>query len=126
MPHDLQHLRVLVVEDEYFIAQDITNALSALGAEIVGPVGSIDDALDRLRRDPPDLAVLDINLQGELGFVVAHKAAEQGVPFLFATGYEPAVLPQDLQSVPVWRKPFDTDALAAALAALPRGPAGAG
>jgi CheY-like chemotaxis protein len=115
LEQQLKGSRVLVVEDEYFIAQDMSHALLALGAEVVGPAGTLSHALQLLEEDPPDFAVLDINLQGEVSFAVARRAAANGIPFVFATGYEQGVLPPDLQHAPLWKKPFDTDALAAAV-----------
>jgi DNA-binding LytR/AlgR family response regulator len=67
--------------------------------------------------------VLDINLQGEVSFAVARRVAAAGIPFVFATGYEEGVLPADLQQAPVWKKPFDSDALADAVARIRRDPA---
>jgi CheY-like chemotaxis protein len=120
LPDDLKDSRVLVVEDEYFIAQDLARAVLDLGAAVVGPVGSAAEALRLLDTDPPDFAVLDINLQGEVDFAVARRATAAGIPFVFATGYEQGILPADLRQVPVWKKPFDSDDLAGALALIRR------
>jgi DNA-binding LytR/AlgR family response regulator len=120
MAGDLAGARILVVEDEYFIARDIENALLALGGEVAGPVATRDQALALLEKEPIDLAVLDINLQGEMSFGVARALSGRGTPYIFATGYEEASIPHDLHHVPIWKKPFDTDGLAAALAAMRR------
>lgn len=121
MPERLKGRRVLVVEDEYFIANDIANTLQALGAQVVGPVADQDSALRLIGEGRVDFAVLDIKLGGEMAFAAARRAIADGIPFIFATGYEPGALPMDLQSIPFWTKPFDVDALASALAALPQG-----
>ena len=114
--------RVLVVEDEFFIADDLARALTALGAEVVGPVPTRDEALEELSgAGRIDLAVLDINLRGEPVFPVADALAASGVPFVFATGYEEATVPERFRHVPRWEKPFNPDALARALPQLAAG-----
>lgn len=108
--------RVLVVEDEYFIADDIARALDRLGAEVVGPVPDRDEALALLHSgERIDLAVLDINLHGEAVHPVADALQDRGVPFVFATGYDAAAVPAAYQDVPRWEKPFDPRDLAKAL-----------
>jgi DNA-binding response OmpR family regulator len=115
--------RVLVVEDEYFIADDIARALRMLGAEVIGPLPTREAALDAFASEERiDVAVLDINLRGEAIYPVADALRKRGVPFVFATGYDPASIPEPYRSVARWDKPFDPSALVAALAALPRSP----
>ena len=117
--HGLSGCRVLVVEDEYFIADDIARALGRLGAEVVGPVPDRDEALALLSSgERIDLAVLDINLHGEVVHPVADALQGQGVPFVFATGYDQSAVPDRHQDVPRWEKPFDPDALVRALPRL--------
>jgi CheY-like chemotaxis protein len=115
----LQHCRVLVVEDEYFLAEDMARAVTELGAEIVGPVPDRAGALALLSSgEPIDAAVLDINLRGEPVFPVADALRERGVPFVLATGYESSSVPQVYAAVPRWEKPFDARDLARALSRL--------
>ena len=114
--HQLAGRRVLIVEDEYFIADDLAQVLTRFGAEIVGPVATRDGALSLLATaESVDLAVLDINLRSESVFPVADVLTEQGVPFMFATGYDQASIPARHQHVPRWEKPFAPAALAQAL-----------
>ena len=113
--------RVLIVEDEYFLADDLSQAVAQLEAEVLGPVATCEDAFDLLSTgEQIDLAVLDINLEGEAVFPFADTLIEQGVPFLFATGYDQASVPARYQHVPRWEKPFDPHILAGALAKLLR------
>src|SRR3712207_8803154 len=74
---DLTGRRILVVEDEYFIADDIARALTGLGAEIVGPAPDVESAAALLSQRPVDWAVLDINLQGEMVYPVAEALRGQ-------------------------------------------------
>ncbi len=115
----LTNRRVLVVEDEYFIADDMARALKKLGAEVVGPVPTKDKALALVSSDQRiDAAVLDINLKGETVFPVADALKQQGVPFVFATGYDQRSVPPAYDGVPRWEKPFDPQELVKALPSL--------
>jgi CheY-like chemotaxis protein len=90
----LAGLRLLVVEDDFFIADDLARDLRASGAEVVGPVSNVDSALKLLGATAQlDGAVLDINLQGELAFAVADQLLERKVAFVFATGYDADPIP---------------------------------
>ena len=120
-----QHLRgrtVLIVEDEYYVADDLTQALERLGACVLGPIATKAEAMDRLETgDAIDLGVLDINLNGQTVYPVADELARRGIPFVFATGYDPSVIPDHYRDRPRWQKPFDPDGLARALATLGEG-----
>lgn len=111
--------RVLVVEDEYFLADDIARALVRLGAETVGPVPTRDAALACLEGEGRiDACVLDINLRGEMAFAVADALLARGVPFVFATGYDQALVPAAYGHIRRWEKPFHPERLAQALQSL--------
>ena len=113
--------RVLVVEDEYFIADDIARALWQLGAEVVGPVADQREAMALVEETKRiDGAVLDINLRGEMIYPVADALQERGVPFVFATGYDQSTVPAQYAAVPRWEKPFDPTVLVRALPRLVR------
>src|SRR5947209_3625707 len=84
-PNPLNRLRILIVEDDYLLAGDMASALRQLGAEVIGPARSAARALELVDSSSVDLAVLDINLSGELVFSVAERLAEQGTPFVFST-----------------------------------------
>ena len=100
--------RVLVVEDEYMLAQDLREDLERRGATVIGPVPTVAEALDLLGRSPaPSMAILDINLQGEMSYPVAEALRASGIPFLFATGYEPWAIPDGYADVPRADKPIE-------------------
>jgi CheY-like chemotaxis protein len=124
LPRDaLANRRVLVAEDEYFIARDICRALHALGAEVVGPVPSRDEVQAILATgERLDAAILDINLNGEMVFPVMEALAAQEIPVVFATGYDHITVPAPYQDIPRWQKPFAPQALAQALPDLVRAP----
>jgi CheY-like chemotaxis protein len=87
-PHPLAGRRILVVEDEYLIAMDLKRWLRGAGVEVIGPVPSVDQALDLIEEgNALDAAVLDINLGGgEVVYPAADRLSALGVPYLFATG----------------------------------------
>ncbi|WP_133499168.1 response regulator [Cognatilysobacter terrigena] len=104
----IEGLRLLLVEDEYVLAIGLADALGDLGAVVVGPVTTVEDALALVERVPEiDAAVLDVNLGHQVVYPVADALLARGIPFLFATANEPSKLPERFARVPVCRKPFD-------------------
>lgn len=80
------------------------------GAEIVGPVANVDDALDLLEKAGTiDAAVLDVNFQGEMAYSVADALLVRSVPFVFATGYDASFIPEKSQEVTCCEKPVEPD-----------------
>jgi CheY-like chemotaxis protein len=117
----LRGCRVLVIEDEYFLADDIASSLRALGAKVAGPVGELASALDVLNSgEVIDGAVLDINLKGEMVFPIARALKARNLPFVFTTGYDPSAVDNEFQDVLIWEKPLDLLAMTHALASLIR------
>ncbi|WP_161393628.1 response regulator [Methylobacterium sp. 2A] len=79
--------RILVVEDEYLIATEVKRWLQAAGSEVLGPVPTVERALDLIDQGRPDAAVLDVNLGGgHTVYPVASELDALKVPYLFATG----------------------------------------
>ena len=115
----LQNRRILVVEDEYFLADDMRETLSEAGAEVLGPVPSVAEARALVEADARiDAAVLDINLQGEEVFPVADLLRLRGVPFVFATGYDGWAIPERFADTSRLEKPQVGDKLLAAIEPL--------
>jgi CheY-like chemotaxis protein len=79
--------RVLIVEDEFFIALDMGQQLADAGFEVVGPAPSVAKALSLVSEEGCDAAVLDVNLGGETSEPVARKLQESGKPFVVLSGY---------------------------------------
>ena len=118
-PDILAGCRILVVEDEYYLADDLQRVARRLGAEVIGPAPTPEKALALLDEAARvDLAVLDIKLSGETVYDVADALAARGVPFIFATGYHPGAIPARFDQVPRWIKPVDPDELLRSLPAL--------
>jgi CheY-like chemotaxis protein len=99
--------RVLVVEDEYLLADDLTQSLIEAGADVLGPAPSIEEATALIAAEAHiDAAVLDVNLRGEMVFPVADALRARGIPFAFATGYDQGALPDRFSDAPRVEKPF--------------------
>lgn len=105
--------RILVVEDDWFISRDMERLLAGQGADLIGPVASVDEALDLVRRDGFDLAIIDIKLDNELAYPVADELKRRGMPFAFATGYSADVIPPRFLGVPYFEKPFEAEVVIA-------------
>ena len=98
--------RVLLVEDDFFVVEDMRQEFEAIGASVVGPAATVDDALRLVATtDRLDAAVLDVNLRGAMVYPVADALAARGVPFVFATGYDSAVIPTRFSWVKRCAKP---------------------
>lgn len=110
--------RVLVVEDEFYIADDLERAVHAHGGEVVGPVASCDEALDLIHCERIDVAIVDINLQGTLAYPLVDELTRREVPVLFAIGYCSDQIPPRYRHLPRWVKPYLSDTIAAALKEL--------
>ncbi len=108
--------RILVVEDEYYLAEDIAAALQDAGAEVVGPFGSLAQAEAPLAAGGLDGAVLDMNLRGEPAFGLAERLQAAHVPFVIVSGYSREALPGTLGGVPRLEKPVDSRLAVTALA----------
>lgn len=108
---ELAGLRVLLVEDEGGVALLLEDMLEELGCEVAASVARISRALEAVRSQSFDLAVLDVNVGGETSFDLARLLLDRGTPFLFSTGYGATGLPADLVSCPVLSKPFTMESL---------------
>jgi DNA-binding response OmpR family regulator len=114
----LKGCRVLIVEDEYFLASDLEKALQPHGAIIVGPIAEFDQAYDQVERDGFDVAILDVNLRDEASYPIADELMLRGISFVFCTGYAAKVIPSRFANVRLWQKPFDVQELIEHIALL--------
>ena len=112
-----QGLRVLVAEDEALVSMLIEDMLTDMGAVVVGPAATLDEALALATTESIDIALLDVNLAGKPIFAVADALRDRGVAFIFASGYGEAGIIESHRGAPVLQKPFREADLARALAA---------
>jgi len=106
MERELGGCVVLVVEDEYLIADDTADALREAGAIVLGPVPSASEAKRLIEEFRPSHAVLDLNLDGSgARFDIARELKAQHVQSVIVTGYDESVVPPDLAGTPCVQKP---------------------
>ncbi len=102
----LRGRRVLIVEDDYLIAEDLREQLLSCGAVVLGPVACVADALALLEDGAvPDMAILDIGLGGGKVYPVADALRSRSIPFVFVTGYDAWSIPGAYADVPRTEKP---------------------
>jgi DNA-binding response OmpR family regulator len=113
---EFQGLRVLLVEDDAMICLLFEDMLQEFGCEIVGPACDLERATDLAQGEASiDIAVLDVNLGGQLVFPVAEILAKRGVPILFATGLGADGLPEAWRGHQMLQKPMGMEQLAVSL-----------
>lgn len=115
MTGQLTGKRVLVVEDEQMIAENVAFELAAEGAEVIGPVETVNAALDAIASTNLDGVTLDIKLRGEMAFPVADVLTARDIPFVFLTGYD--VVPARYANVNCLQKPVTPQVICRALEA---------
>ena len=105
-------MRILVVEDDFLLADTLARLLEDHGVVVVGPVAGLEEAMKLATVERLDGAILDIRLgRGSDTFRVAHTLAQRAVPFIFMTAYDDSILPAALAGRPLLRKPLDQTAL---------------
>ena len=112
----IKYRRILVVEDDFLIASQFAGALANLGAEVVGPVGSLGKAIELAETADFDCALVDINLRGLDAYPVADILIRRGAPMAFVSGYDRSHIPERYKNVPLIQKPVDPSEVARALA----------
>jgi CheY-like chemotaxis protein len=110
--------RVLVVEDEPMIRLLLDDMLADLGYTMAAEAGRLDEALAKAKDGEFDVAILDVNLNGQPITPVVEVLVERGVPFVFVSGYARRGIPAVHSKAPLLQKPFQADGLASALAAV--------
>jgi CheY-like chemotaxis protein len=97
----------VLVEDEGLVAMNAERMLKLMGCTVVGFAARVPHAVEKLGRLDFDVAMLDINLGGTMGFQLASDLQARGIPFFFATGYDRSALPDELRESPLVRKPYN-------------------
>ncbi|MBM3605733.1 MAG: hypothetical protein FJX25_13595 [Alphaproteobacteria bacterium] len=96
-------LRVLVVEDDYFLAANLSHEIRSCGDEVIGPFSNVQEALCHVPQS--HAAILDVKLWDDTSFAVADMLLDQTIPFLFLTGYDRPAIPRRFGDRPVYTKP---------------------
>lgn len=109
---------VLVVEDTQPLALLVAEVLEHAGMRVLGPVGTVPEALDALDERRPDAVLLDMSLCGVPAMPVAETLAFRGIPFLCTTAFTVGCHPRFPGNAPVLYKPFRGDRLLASMARL--------
>ena len=108
---ELEGYRVLVVEDEFLIALEVEDAIRRAGGTVIGPVSTLENGLDTAEHGTFDVAVVDMNLRGEVATPIAETLAQRRIPFVAATGYDIARIAPELDCPRHLRKPYRSDEL---------------
>ena len=108
---------MLVVEDEMMISMLLEDMLSDIGCTPVGPATRMERAWKLIEDAGFDVAILDVNLNGDETFPIADALAARAIPFVFASGYSAGRLREEYRSVPSLKKPFQQQELERTLAA---------
>lgn len=111
---------VLLVEDEALIRMMIAEMIEELGHSVAGEASNIADALHLAQTATFEFAILDINLGGFKIDPVAEIVSRRCVPFIFASGYGTAGVPDSFSDRAVLQKPFLIERLGEAIDAALR------
>jgi CheY-like chemotaxis protein len=103
---------VLLVEDEVMIRMMVADMLEELGHTVAGEAGEISQAIQLVQSIEFDLAIVDVNLNGQMITPVADVIKANRRPFIFATGYGAAGVPDGYPDQPTLQKPFTIEKLA--------------
>ena len=110
--------RFLVVEDEPLVAMDLIAGLEEAGAEVLGPAGTSEEAIQLIESISIDAALLDGNLRGRPVDDIAAALTRRAIPFVFVTGYGRQSLPRAFAGAGILSKPFSREQLLDAAAQL--------
>jgi DNA-binding NtrC family response regulator len=113
----LQGRRILVIEDDFLLAETLTDMLEDAGATVVGSIGWRDEAFVFVSRDSIkfDTVIPDINLHGQPSYPIADVLIERGIHFVFVTGYGADAIEAAYRRYLRCEKPFEQKVLFAAL-----------
>jgi DNA-binding response OmpR family regulator len=105
----LRGRKLLLVEDDPWIAMELDDLIRTLGGKVLGPFSQVTQALGWITRETVDGAVLDVRLNGEVTFTITDILMERGRPVLLVTGVAPESVPAKYRTLPTVRKPFEPD-----------------
>lgn len=108
--------RIIILEDDYYQAHDCKEMLEEAGASMILVSAVVPDLTALAAEGRIDAALIDINLGQGLSFDFARQLRAKGIPFVFLTGYDSAILPEDLANATCISKPADGARVLALLA----------
>lgn len=109
---------IIILEDDYYQAHDSKYTLEAAGAKVVAVTATVPDLDAMLADGPIDAVLIDINLGRSLSFDFARQLRANDIPFVFLTGYDAAILPDDLADNAYISKPAEREQIVAGLVGL--------
>lgn len=110
--------RIIILEDDYYQAHDSKNTLEDAGAKVISVTATVPDLKALMANGRIDAVLIDINLGHSTSFDFARELSRNAIPFLFLTGYDVGMLPEDLVGSPYISKPADRSKIVAGLASL--------
>lgn len=114
----LKGLRVFVVEDEALVVMNLEMILEDLGCVVVGPAMRFDQAEEMVNEAiEVDMAILDVNLDGQEIFPLAERLSASDVAVIFATGYHQIDMADRWRGAPILQKPYTSEDVARSLSA---------
>ena len=105
--------RILIVEDNYLVAEDLRQIIHGADGEVGQASSTAKDALASLEGERFDGVLLDVQLQDGTCVEVARQLERRHIPFVVVSGYLHEWLAPELQNAPYLAKPFDRDELIA-------------
>jgi DNA-binding response OmpR family regulator len=110
----LRGVRVLIVEDSWQVAKALGSVLSDLGMVVTGPTSTVAEAERLVAEQQPELALVDLNLRGEMAFGLVGWLRDRGLRVIVLTGYAGLSKPLDKANA-VLQKPYDAHELLATM-----------
>jgi CheY-like chemotaxis protein len=117
----LTTIRVLLVEDEVMIRMMVAEMVEELGHAVAAEAGDVGRAAELAQTGLFDLAILDVNLNGNMSFPPSDIIMRRRIPLIFASGYALSNIPAAFDSAPKLQKPFQIETLAKAITAAREG-----
>ncbi|CAN7763552.1 response regulator [Ensifer sp. NM-2] len=115
MTTELTGYRILVAEDDYLQADEISRIIRKTGAVVVGPFPSVNSCMQQIATSEISGAVVDINMGKGPCFEIARWLKERAVPFFFLTGYDHQSVPSEFSTMLRLQKPVAEDELVSTL-----------
>jgi len=114
----LKGKNVLIIEDEFYLAVELQEAVERAGGQVIGPCPDAAAGLNEMDKGRPDCAVVDINLGEGPSYEMAEALQRRNVPFVFLTGYDAPAIPSQFAGIERVEKPASINRVVEALAGL--------